>query len=262
MLLLSFVSATAAAAAGSISLPYSGAYPEEYLRGGTFPPGFVWGFGTASYQIEGAWNEGGRGRSIWDTFSGAGGKTPNVGHEVIGDTGDVACDHYHRYREDVSLMASLGVKNYRFSIAWPRLLPNGTLSGGVNQAGVDFYNGLINELINHGIEPFVTLYHWDLPETLQTAEMPGWLDRRLIPLFEQYARLCFRLFGDRVKYWTTFNEVPLPLPVRQSLPLHPPPHRFPHHPALPSALDLHCAWLRHWLQSARQTVHRYRHIPL
>lgn len=204
--------ATFLAAAGSISLPYKGAYPDEYARGGKFPPDFVWGFGTASYQVEGAWNEGGRGRSIWDTYSGAGGATPNRGHQVIGDNGDVACDHYHKFREDVALMASLGLKNYRFSIAWPRILPNGTLAGGVNQEGVKFYDNLIDELLGHGIQPFVTLYHWDLPEALQRPAMPGWLDRRLVHFFEDYASLCFRLFGDRVKYWTTFNEVP-PFPI-------------------------------------------------
>ena len=198
--------ASVAIVTGSIPLPYRGEYPKAYARGGRFPSDFVWGTGTASYQIEGAWNEGGRGRSIWDTFSGAGGKTPNQGHEVVGDNGDRACDHYHKYREDVKLMRDLGLKNYRFSIAWPRLLPNGTLAGGINSQGVDFYNRLIDELIAHGIEPYVTLYHWDLPEALQTKEMPGWLDRRLVPLFEDYAKLCFDLFGDRVKYWTTFNE--------------------------------------------------------
>ena len=190
----------------SIATPYRGAYPATYAPGGKFPKDFVWGTGTAAYQIEGAWNEGGRGRSIWDTFSGAGGAPANQGHEVIGDTGDSACDHYHKYREDVKLMVELGLKNYRFSIAWPRLLPKGTKAGGINQQGVDFYNALIDELLAHGIEPYVTLYHWDLPEALQTAEMPGWLDKRLVPLFEDYATLCFELFGDRVKYWTTFNE--------------------------------------------------------
>ncbi|KAL1529113.1 hypothetical protein AB1Y20_000073 [Prymnesium parvum] len=190
----------------AITLPYQGAYPSAYAHGGKFPRGFVWGTGTAAYQIEGAWDEDGRGRSIWDTFSGAGGATPNPGHEVVGDTGDTACDHYHRYAEDVELMVELGLTNYRFSLAWPRLLPNGTLSGGVNQRGVDFYNRLIDALLAHGIQPYVTLYHWDLPEALQTAQLPGWLDPRLPAIFEEYATLCFRLFGDRVKFWTTFNE--------------------------------------------------------
>ncbi|KAL3904870.1 MAG: hypothetical protein SGPRY_011127, partial [Prymnesium sp.] len=190
----------------SLQPPYLGAYPSQYARGGRFPAAFVWGVGTASYQIEGAYNQGGRGRSIWDSFSGAGGGVANRGHEVVGDTGDVACDHYHLYPQDVKLMADLGIKNYRFSLAWPRLLPNGTIEGGVNAQGVEFYNGLIDTLLAHGIEPFVTLYHWDLPEALQTGEVRGWLDRRIVPLFEAYARLCFELFGDRVRYWTTFNE--------------------------------------------------------
>lgn len=195
-----------AAAEPSFPMPYAGIYPREYVHDLAFPEGFVWGTGTASYQIEGGWNDGGRGRSIWDTFSGAGGGTPNPGHEVLGDVGDVACDHYHKWKEDVALMRSLGLKSYRFSIAWPRLLPNGTLAGGVSQAGVTFYNGLIDELLASGITPYVTLYHWDLPETLQTASLQGWLDRRLVKLFAEYAGLCFTLFGDRVKYWTTFNE--------------------------------------------------------
>ena len=201
------LSVAVAATAAEFPMPYSGIYPKEYARDLAFPEGFVWGLGTAAYQIEGAWNEGGRGRSIWDTFSGAGGGTPNKGHEVVGDNGDVACDHYHRWKEDVALMKSLGLKSYRFSISWPRLLPNGTLAGGVNQEAVQFYNALIDELLASGITPYVTLYHWDLPETLQTASLQGWLDKRLIKLFEEYATLCFGLFGDRVKKWTTFNGV-------------------------------------------------------
>ena len=206
-------SAAQFAAMASIALPYRGAYPQTYVHEGSFPTGFVWGFGTAAYQIEGGWNEGGRGPSIWDTFSGAGGGEPNQGMSEValsdvvhGHTGDVACDHYHRWREDVALMASLGVRNYRFSISWPRLLPNGTLAGGVNQEGVDFYSRLIDELLAHGIEPYVTLYHWDLPQSLQTASLPGWLDERVVPHFADYAALCFAQYGGRVKKWTTFNE--------------------------------------------------------
>ena len=194
-----------AAPEASIALPYRGSYPRAYVHEGGFPDGFVWGVGTAAYQIEGGYDEGGRGASIWDTFSGAGGSTPNEGMEVPA-TGDVACDHYHRWKEDVALMASLGLRNYRFSISWPRLLPNGTLAGGVNEEGVAFYLRLIEELLAHDIEPYVTLYHWDLPQALQTASLPGWLDRRLVGLFGEYAELCFSRFGDRVKYWTTFNE--------------------------------------------------------
>ena len=150
----------------ALSLPYVGTYPSRYVAGGAFPANFTWGLGTASYQIEGAWDEDGRGVSIWDTFSGSGNSAPNPGHEVKGDTGAVACDHYHRVKEDVALMVSLGLRNYRFSIAWPRLLPNGTTAGGVNTKGVDFYHTLIDELLAKDIEPWVTLYHWDLPQAL------------------------------------------------------------------------------------------------
>lgn len=146
----------------AIALPYRGQYPRTYVHEGSFPAGFTWGVGTAAYQIEGGYNEGGRGASIWDVFSGAGGGTPNQGMQVKA-TGDSACDHYHRWKEDVALMARLGLKNYRFSISWPRLLPNGTLAGGVNEEGVVFYSWLIDELLANDIEPYVTLYHWDLP---------------------------------------------------------------------------------------------------
>ena len=166
----------------ALGLPYLGDYPRTYTHEGGFPAGFVWGSGTAAYQIEGAWNEGGRGPSIWDDFSGAGGPA----HEAMvkvgaiaggggNHSGAVACDHYHRYREDVQLMASLGLRHYRFSLSWPRILPNGTLAGGVNEEGAAFYDALIDALIAAKIEPFVTLYHWDLPSALQTAASPGWL---------------------------------------------------------------------------------------
>ena len=189
-----------------ITTPYTGKYPSAYVSGLTFPDGFVWGLGTAAYQIEGGWNEGGRGLSIWDVFSGSGDFRPNPGHEEKDDTGEVACDHYHRVKQDVELAASLGLKNYRFSIAWPRLLPNGTLAGGINAEGVQFYHGLIDELIAKGITPYVTLYHWDLPQALQTPSLRGWLDRAIVPLFRDFAKLCFREYGGKVKYWTTFNE--------------------------------------------------------
>ena len=190
----------------NIQPPYVGAYPTAYASGGKFPPGFVWGMGTAAYQIEGAWNEDGRGLSIWDTYSGSGEYAANPGHEVPGDTGEVACDHYHRMKEDVKLMKDLGLKHYRFSIAWPRLLPQGTLAGGINPKGVAFYHSLIDELRANGIEPYVTLYHWDLPLALQKSTLKGWLDRSIVPLFKDYARLCFKEYGSKVKYWVTFNE--------------------------------------------------------
>jgi beta-galactosidase len=162
-----------------------------------FPKNFVWGTATASYQIEGAWLEGGRGLSIWDAFSHTPGKTKN------GDTGDVTCDHFHKYEEDIKLMADMGLKNYRFSIAWPRIQPSGR--GKPNPAGIQFYSDLIDTLLDNGITPWVTLYHWDLPLALQT-ELDGWINPQLPDLFKDYASICFEYFGDRVKHWITFNE--------------------------------------------------------
>jgi len=167
---------------------------EEYHK---FPVGFVWGSATSSYQIEGAVNEDGRGVSIWDTFC----KEP--GNILDGDNADVACDHYHKVDEDVKLMKEMGLKAYRFSIAWPRILPNG--EGAVNQAGLDFYSHLIDKLIENEIEPWVTLYHWDLPQALED-KYHGWLGRETIEAFGKYARICFAAYGDRVKHWITLNE--------------------------------------------------------
>jgi beta-glucosidase len=161
-----------------------------------FPETFLWGGATASYQIEGAVAEGGRGRSIWDTFS----HTPGLTFE--GHTGDKAIDHYHRYRDDVALMAGLGLNAYRFSIAWPRIQPDGT--GPAVEAGLDFYRRLVDELLTHGIEPWVTLYHWDLPQALEDAG--GWPSRDTALRFAEYAGLCHQALGDRVKNWTTLNE--------------------------------------------------------
>ncbi|HEY5903407.1 MAG TPA: GH1 family beta-glucosidase [Anaerolineales bacterium] len=161
-----------------------------------FPQDFLWGTATASYQIEGAWNEDGRGESIWDRFSHTPGKVEN------GDTGDVACDHYHRWREDLALMKDLGLHAYRFSTAWPRILPEGT--GRVNQAGLDFYSRLVDGLLELGIEPYVTLYHWDLPQPLQ--DQGGWPARATADAFCQYTDVVTRSLGDRVHYWTTLNE--------------------------------------------------------
>ncbi|MEV0127194.1 GH1 family beta-glucosidase [Dactylosporangium sp. NPDC050688] len=162
----------------------------------TFPPGFVWGAATASYQIEGAAQEDGRTPSIWDTFSHTPGKT------LGGDTGDVACDHYHRFREDVGLMKDLGVNAYRFSIAWPRVQPGG--SGPANAKGLDFYRRLVDELLANDITPWVTLYHWDLPQELEDAG--GWPARDTAARFADYAMLVHGALGDRVRHWTTFNE--------------------------------------------------------
>lgn len=161
-----------------------------------FPRDFVWGTATASYQIEGAVREDGRGPSIWDTFSHTPGKVKN------GDTGDIACDSYHRYEEDIALLKGLGVNAYRLSIAWPRILPQGT--GAVNQAGLDYYARVIDALLAAGIEPCVTLYHWDLPQALQ--DQGGWANRATIEAFARYAEIVFLAFNGKVKQWITFNE--------------------------------------------------------
>ena len=157
---------------------------------------FVWGIASAAFQVEGAYLEDGKKESIWDVMCHEKGKTK------YGDTGDVACDHYHRYKEDVKLMADLGIKAYRFSIAWSRVLPDG--SGAVNTKGLEFYDNLINELQKYGIEPYVTLYHWDLPQALY--ERGGWLNPEIKEWFYQYAKLIGEHFGDRVKNFITINE--------------------------------------------------------
>jgi beta-glucosidase len=162
----------------------------------SFPKDFLWGAATASYQIEGASTEGGRGASIWDVFSDTPGKVFN------GDNGDVACDHYHRYVEDVGLMADLGLQGYRFSIAWPRILPNGT--GTVNEVGLDFYDKLVDELLKKNITPYITLYHWDLPQALQ--DKGGWADRATVDAYVNYAEIVARRLGDRINNWITHNE--------------------------------------------------------
>ena len=157
---------------------------------------FTWGVATSSYQIEGAANEGGRGKSIWDTFT----RVP--GAIINGDNGDVACDHYHRYNEDLDLIQWLGVNAYRFSIAWPRVIPLGT--GAINQTGLDFYDRLIDGALERGITPWPTLYHWDLPQALQ--DRGGWNNRDCATWFAEYAHVMSEKFGDRIKNWTTLNE--------------------------------------------------------
>jgi beta-glucosidase len=166
----------------------------------TFPEGFLWGSATASYQIEGAVAEGGRTPSIWDTFSHTAGKVLN------GDTGDVADDHYHRFREDVALMRTLGLQTYRFSVAWPRITPQVTPEGlgPVNETGLDFYRELVDELVAAGIEPAVTLYHWDLPQALEDAG--GWTNRRTAELFAEYAEVVARALSPQVGTYITLNE--------------------------------------------------------
>src|SRR3712207_6725476 len=165
-----------------------------------FPPGFVWGAATAAYQVEGAHDEDGRGPSIWDTFS----HTP--GKVLGGDTGDVACDHYHRFPEDIALMRELGLSAYRFSIAWPRVFPPGI--GRPNPAGLDFYKRLVEALRTGGgpgaIEPFVTLYHWDLPQALQ--DRGGWANRDTALRFGDYTQTVAATLGTGVRHWFTINE--------------------------------------------------------
>jgi beta-glucosidase len=162
-----------------------------------FPDEFYWGVATSSYQIEGAWNEDGKGVSIWDTFAHTPGNIKN------NDNGDVANDHYHRYKEDVALMRSIGANAYRFSIAWPRIFPGGT--GQPNQKGLDFYHRLVDELLGAGIEPFATLYHWDLPQTLQD-KYGGWQSKDTAKAFADYAGYMAEQLGDRVKHYFTINE--------------------------------------------------------
>ena len=157
---------------------------------------FVWGVATSSFQIEGAAHEDGRGPSIWDTFCRVPGKVAN------GDTGEIACDHYHRYNEDLDLMKWMGVDAYRFSVAWSRVIPNGV--GPINQAGLDFYDRLIDGALERGIQPWITMYHWDLPQALQ--DRGGWNNREVVKWFEEYANVLTNEFGDRVKHWMTLNE--------------------------------------------------------
>jgi beta-glucosidase len=159
-----------------------------------FPNDFKWGTATAAYQIEGGVKEDGRGLSIWDVFAHTPGKIAN------NDNGDIACDHYHLWREDVELLKNLGIQNYRFSISWPRILPEG--KGKVNQKGLDFYSRLIDELLSANITPMITLYHWDIPASLAQ----GWLDRSVLEAFSQFSDVTSKAFGDRVKQWVTINE--------------------------------------------------------
>lgn len=161
-----------------------------------FPKDFLFGAASASYQVEGAWNEDGKGISNWDVFTKIPGKT------FEGTNGDVAIDHYHRYKEDIKLMAEMGLESYRFSVSWPRIIPDG--DGEINQRGIDFYNSIIDECLKYGIVPFVTLYHWDMPQVME--DKGGWLNKATINAFEKYANACFKAFGDRVKHWITFNE--------------------------------------------------------
>ncbi|HEY8644443.1 MAG TPA: GH1 family beta-glucosidase [Gaiellaceae bacterium] len=169
---------------------------EPAVLGRRFPPRFLWGTATAAYQIEGAWNEDGKGESIWDVFC----RIPGVIED--GQSGEVACDHYHRVDEDLDLLASLGARAYRFSVAWSRVLPEGT--GRANEQGLAFYDRLVDGLLERGIRPFVTLYHWDLPQALQ--ERGGWLSEDVPGWFAEYAHVIASRIGDRVHDWVTLNE--------------------------------------------------------
>ncbi len=162
----------------------------------SFPKNFIWGAAAASYQIEGAAGEDGKGLSVWDTFSHTEGKVKNSDH------GDTACDHYHRYKEDVALMKELGLNAYRLSVSWPRILPEGT--GKVNPAGLRFYSDLVDELLAAGIEPYITLFHWDLPQSLH--DRGGWLNREITDWFAEYVKLVVETLSDRVTCWMTTNE--------------------------------------------------------
>ncbi|XP_077982368.1 cytosolic beta-glucosidase-like [Glandiceps talaboti] len=165
---------------------------------GIFPQDFIWSTATSSYQIEGGWDADGKGVNIWDTFSHEEGNVDN------GDTGDVACDSYNKWQEDVKIMEDLKLKYYRFSISWARILPNGTTDY-INEAGIQYYNALIDDLLAAGITPFITLYHWDLPQALNDS-YGGWLGEEIVDDFGNYSRLCYERFGDRVKFWITLNE--------------------------------------------------------
>ncbi len=178
------------------SLDSPASQPATAQDADAFPEGFLWGAATAAYQIEGAWNEDGKGPSIWDEFA----HTP--GRIADGRNGDVACNSYHRHREDIALLQQLNLKTYRFSIAWPRIQPNGR--GAANQKGLDYYKKLIDDLLAAGIRPMPTLYHWDLPLALHQAG--GWPNRDMADYFTDYAQLVASEMGDRIQHWTIFNE--------------------------------------------------------
>jgi beta-glucosidase len=182
-----------------------------------FPPGFLFGAATAAYQIEGGWDADGKGESIWDVFS------RDPGAIRGGESGEVACDHYHRYRDDVTLMDELGLAAYRFSVAWPRVLPEGT--GAVNEAGLAFYERLVDALLERGIRPFCTLYHWDLPHALQ--ERGGWASRDAPAWFADYAALLAARLGDRIRHWITVNEPEVVAFAGHADGVHPPGARDP-----------------------------------
>lgn len=185
------------------------------MSAGRFPESFLWGAATSSYQIEGAVAEDGRSESIWDRFS----HTP--GSIAGNDTGDIACDHYHRWREDIAIMQQIGIRAYRLSIAWPRVIPDG--NGMVNEAGLEFYDRLVDGLIAAGIEPWITLYHWDLPQVLQ--DVGGWTNRAVVDAFARFTDIVTRRLGDRVKHWITINEPWCASFLSYQIGIHAPGHR-------------------------------------
>ncbi|CAI0428024.1 unnamed protein product [Linum tenue] len=202
LLLLGVLGTVASAAAGDHIHPSPKAEQSRLLpfSRASFPDGFLFGAGTAAYQSEGAASGDGKGPSIWDTFV-------KQHPEKIMDhsTGDLADNFYKKYKEDIKLMKKIGLDSFRFSISWSRILPNGKLSGGVNQVGVTFYNDLIDELLANGIKPLVTLWHFDLPQALED-EYGGFLSPKIVGEYLAYANLCFKTFSDRVKLWVTMNE--------------------------------------------------------
>ncbi|CAD6186761.1 unnamed protein product [Caenorhabditis auriculariae] len=210
-----------------------------------FPEGFRWSTATASYQIEGAWNEDGRGLSIWDKF------VRKPGKIIDNSTGDVSSDSYHKFREDIQLISDMGLKEYRFSFSWSRIFADGTPNS-LNPAGVLYYHEVLDELISHGITPVVTLFHWDLPQGLQ--DRGGWLNRDVVDWYLDYAKFCFHEFGHKVQYWITHNE-----PIIHSTYGH--CGLWGEH--APGGLKEHCDWapyvVGHHMLLAHAYAYRYYH---
>lgn len=206
--------------------------PKPAVSPATFPPDFVWGAATSAYQIEGAWNAEGKGPSVWDTTS------HRSGIVYEGHTGDVACDHYHRHEEDVALMGGMGLKAYRFSVSWPRVVPDGV--GEVNAAGLDFYDRLVDSLLGAAIEPWLTLFHWDTPQAVHNRG--SWLNRDISQWFADYTKIVVDRLGDRVSHWITINEPQIFLGPGEGEGFHPPGNRLSHAERL---LAAHHALLSH-----------------
>lgn len=212
-----FLRLLALVGAGSVLMPphmKAGILGDDFTSR-LFGDGFLWGVSTASYQIEGGWNEDGKGESIWDRFSHQRGKIDR------NENGDVSCDFYHHYNDDLALLQSLNFRNFRFSLSWPRILPNGT--GSLNVKGIDFYKRLTDSCLEKGITPWITLYHWDLPQVLE--EKGGWTNRDIIQWFAEYADVCTRHLGDKVKNWIVLNEPLTFTSVGYMLGMHAPGHR-------------------------------------